>query len=154
MKKIFAVKQKCKSCDGTGIYKGMGERDGFGVVCHTCKGTGSHVFRHEYEGFDKRQIRTDVIRVVKTNPGITLGVNNDLHYNSFGGISYEDWINGGDFKPGTEMRNYVCPAWWYQSADYYKKPNWDKCIRYGAFSGCRHFDNKHLCWDRFDEELD
>jgi len=51
MKKIFEVNEVCPSCKGTGLYIGMGERDGAAVVCHTCKGTGCHAFKHEYEEF-------------------------------------------------------------------------------------------------------
>jgi len=30
----------CKSCSGTGLYSGMGERTGYAVVCLYCKGRG------------------------------------------------------------------------------------------------------------------
>jgi hypothetical protein len=50
------------------------------------------------------------------------------------------------------MRKYTCPAWWYQSADYKKKPNWKECLACGSFSSCKHFSIKQNCWDRFDKE--
>jgi hypothetical protein len=50
------------------------------------------------------------------------------------------------------MRNYTCPAWWYQSADYTKKPEWEECIACGSFSECKNFSNKEKCWEKFDAE--
>jgi hypothetical protein len=140
--------EKCRACNGTGIYKGMAERDGFGVVCHNCKGTGKFHFVHEYEKFEGRQPRKDIHTVVQVNPGIILG--GELN---FGGMSYKDWLEGWAFEVGMEMREYACPAWWYQCADYDKKPHWDECLGAGAFSGCEHFDQKHACWERWDTEV-
>lgn len=143
--------EKCKSCGGTGIYKGMAERDGFGVVCHNCKGTGKFHFVHEYEEFEGRQPLNDVHTVVKVNPGIVLGgAKGKL---DFGGMAYQDWSDGKPFPPKSEMREYVCPAWWYQCADYDKKPDWDECRGVGMFSGCQHFDQKHECWERWNKEF-
>lgn len=30
---------ECQACKGTGLYKGMAERDGAAVVCSHCHGT-------------------------------------------------------------------------------------------------------------------
>lgn len=140
------LNEKCKSCDGTGLYKGMAERDGFAVVCHQCEGTGKYHFIHNYEEFEGRQERSNVHTVVQTNPGIVLGGNHN-----FGGMPYKNWLDGKEFEEGMEMREYVCPCWWYQSADYKKKPEWKEC-GFGAFSACKHFDNKAACWERWDKE--
>ena len=150
----FKVKEVCKSCKGTGIYSGMGERDGFGVVCHTCKGTGCHEFTHVYEEFVVKMARSDVQQVLQVNPGIGVGTSSkqNLTLQSFGGIPYTDWLANKPFPKGSEMRAYTCPAWWYQSADYSKKPDWDSCIGCGSFSGCSSFPDKHQCWERFDKE--
>lgn len=56
MKKM--VKAECESCDGTGIYRGMAEGPGVGVVCLTCNGTGCEEI--EYTPFTARKKRRDV----------------------------------------------------------------------------------------------
>lgn len=143
----------CTSCEGTGLYKGFGERDGFAVVCYRCKGTGKRHEKIEYDDpLKKRKTRTDIIRVLQANPGIGVGISKErgLTLESFGGMPYIDWQKGLSFPLKSEMRNYTCPAWWYQSADYDKKPDWDECMLGGMFSHCDHFGNKHLCWAKFD----
>jgi hypothetical protein len=154
MKKTFEVKEVCKSCNGTGLYKGMGERDGFGVVCYTCKGTGCHEFTHHYEEFKFKMVRSDIQQVIQANPGIALGVDEaqGLTLKSFGGMSYKDWVNGRIFPKGSEMRAFVCPAWWYQTVNYEQKPGWKECTLGGTFSGCSSFFQKGICWKRFDHE--
>lgn len=143
--------EKCKSCGGTGLYVGMAERDGVAVVCHTCKGTGKHHFVYEYEEFAGRIFNEDVKRVVKTNPGIGLGeINGDITW--VGGMTYEEWLEGNKFIVGMEMRQHTCPCWWYQSADYKNKPNWNEC-GWGSFSSCKNFSNKQKCWERWDKEF-
>lgn len=140
--------EKCKPCNGTGLYQGMAERDGFAVVCHQCKGTGKYHFVHEYEEFTGRQERQNVRTVVETNPGIVLGGNL-----KFGGMPYRNWLAGMEFKTGMEMREYTCPCWWYQCADSDKKPDWEEC-GFGSFSACKYFENKAACWVRWDEEYE
>lgn len=140
--------EKCKVCKGTGLYQGMAERPPYAVVCHNCKGTGKFHFIHEYEEFEKRELRENVDTVLRCNPGIMVGG----HEHNFGGITYDAWLNEEQFKPGTEMRDFTCPAWWYQSADYDKKPQWKECGWGGAFSHCQHFGNKTKCWERWDRE--
>lgn len=147
----FEVKGKCKACKGTGLYVGLAERDGFGVVCHTCKGTGCCTFRVEWEDFVEREDRPEVRRVVQVNPGIVCGTGNGHAPEDFGGMPYAEWRAGKPFPKGSEMRRFTCPAWWYQSADYSKKPCWKEC-GYGMFSQCDHFKDKAACWARFDRE--
>jgi len=152
--KIVEFDEQCKSCHGTGLYKGMAEGDGFVVVCHTCKVTGCHHFTHQYEDFIERIESPETIQVVKTNPGIILGTRVDLTYESFGGMSYTDWKRGLPFPPKSEMRAFSCPCWWYQLTDYKKKPDWKKCKdNLGrSFSQCLYFPGKAKCWERFDKE--
>lgn len=147
-------KGKCKRCKGTGLYVGLAERDGAAVVCHTCKGTGCFTFVLEWEEFDGRASRPGVERVYEINPGIVVGKGKDGEYQlqDFGGMPYEDWCNGEQFPPGSENRRFTCPAWWYQSADYKKKPDWDECVGIGSFSRCHYFNNREECWRRFDAE--
>ena len=148
--KTIEFDEVCKSCNGTGLYVGIAEKDGAAVICHTCNGTGYHHFKYTYEEFKKRKEIQDIKRVYQVNPVIGNGGNCSLE--DFGGISYEDWKKGKEFVLGTENRKYTCPAWWYQTADYYKKPHWDKCPPCGVFSNCKHFKDKDKCWKRFDQE--
>lgn len=154
MKRTIEYKCKCKACAGTGIYVGLAERDGSGVVCHRCRGTGYREERIEYEDFDGRVKRGDVLRVFQSNPGIAIGVNKkrDLYLKSFGGMTYKDWAQNKSFPHGSEMRDFTCPAWWYQGVNYEKKPDWNECLGCGAFSSCENYSNKADCWTRWDKK--
>ena len=152
MKKKIEVNQKCQACDGTGLYKGLGEGDGIAVVCNHCRGKGSYKFVHTYEEAGPRTLQKNVLRVIQSNPGIKAGEGNNCTIEDFGGVSYKEWLNTGEFPEGTEMRKFVCPAWWYQSVDYEKKPRWDECIGIGVFSQCSQFSSKQACWKKWDAE--
>jgi hypothetical protein len=125
----------------------MAEMDGFAVVCTHCKGTGKVHRTIEYDDFDGRQPREGIHTVIECNPGI--GVGGDLN---FGGQSYESWKSGNPFPSGSEMREFTCPAWWYQTCDYRRNPRWRECLLGGFFSECDHFANKAECWKRFERE--
>lgn len=153
--KIIEFDEECSSCKGTGLYAGMAEKDGFAVVCHTCNGTGKHHFKHTYNEFTGRKEKQGIKRVLETNPGICVGIGTTeegeiLTIESFGGIPYKEWAAGLSFPKGSEMRKYVCPAWWYQCANYKQKPEWKDCIGMGSFSSCKCFKTKEKCWERFD----
>jgi len=146
---ILEYDKACTSCSATGIYVGLAERDGAGVVCHVCHGTGHCHVRIKYDDFDGRVPRTDVVRVQLANPGIIVGP----EIAEFGGLSYDSWVSGAKLVPGTEDRRHTCPAWWYQCADYEFKPHWDECVGAGCFSGCTQFSCKSGCWERWDQEF-
>lgn len=143
--------EECRSCNGTGLFQGMAERDGFAVICHKCDGTGAFKFVHEYQPFEKRKPKKGVLRVLQVNPGICLSTGNGHGIEAFGGISHSEWESGKPFPAGSEMRNFTCPAWWYQSANYELRPEWSEC-GFGAFRSCKYFVVKAKCWDRFDAE--
>lgn len=42
-----SVKAKCRSCDGSGLYRGMCEAPGTAVVCLTCEGKGWATIKYE-----------------------------------------------------------------------------------------------------------
>lgn len=155
---IIEFDEQCKSCQGTGLYVGMAKRDGVAVVCHTCKGTGCHHVKIEYDDFEGRRERNGVKHVVEYNPGFVIGESKEkqLKLQDFGGMSYRDWFSGRPFAPGMENRMFSCPAGWYQSVDCKLKPSWDdtqqQCIPWGSFSNCKHFGKKHRCWARWDAE--
>lgn len=148
----FKVEAVCRSCNGTGLYVGMGERHGAAVVCNTCRGSGCEKIVVEYEPFVARSDHGDVRRVFRCNPGIVIGEKQGVFsLDDFGGMPYVQWREGKPFPAGSEDRKHTCPAWWYQSADYELKPNWDEC-GFGAFRDCTHFGAKAECWARFDRE--
>ena len=64
------VETACSACRGTGLYAGIGEREGLAVVCKQCDGTGCKTL--EYEPFTGLKPRDDVLRVLQVNPGIVL----------------------------------------------------------------------------------
>jgi hypothetical protein len=146
--------QECNKCGGTGLYSGMAEGKGFAVECYACKGSGKYEFVHQYNKFTGRKKPVDVDYVLQANPGIMVGGVREGRFPEgyFGGVSYQEWERGSVQWHGKEMRNSTCPAWFYQSADYKKKPDWKECIVCGTFSGCKNFPNKHKCWERFDSE--
>ena len=153
---VIKYKSVCSSCDGTGVYVGIGEANGAAVECHTCKGTGCYDGKVEYDDFDERKERKGVRRVFCVNPGIGIGESKErgIYLKDFGGMPYSEWISGMTWKPGMEDRNHTCPAWWYQSADYKRKPEWDECWESigGGFSKCKYFGNKAACWARWDKD--
>lgn len=150
---IIEFDEECESCSGTGIYTGMAEHDGVGVICSNCKGTGCHHYKYEHIEFKEKKERKDITHVIECNPGIIIGEFNNLKLSDFGGMSYKDWVKGKPFIVGMEMRNFTCPCWWYQSANYTLKPDWNECIWGEPFSECKYFKEKEKCWKRWDKEF-
>jgi len=138
--------RECKSCRGTGIYKGFAEGEGVGVVCCDCRGSGKEIIVDNYTEFTGKKQRRDIDIVFQSNCGIGLGKTSN------GGISYKEWFKNSTFPIGTENRQNTCPAWWYQSADSNKKPNWNECGLVDMFKNCKCFKIKEKCWDKFDKE--
>ena len=146
------VNAECRVCDGTGLYSGMAERDGFAVVCHRCKGSGCETITVKYDLFTARKESPDTVRVLKANPGIMVGGKEGLE--RFGGMPYEEWAQGLPFPAGSEMREFTCPAWWVQSAENSNlKGDWCHGSLGSTFSSCECFSSKVQCWNRYDNEL-
>ena len=147
---LIEYRCQCPSCGGTGLYVGLAERDGIAVVCHDCFGQGYQDRRIEYKIFEHRQAVSGIKQVYATNPGIVVDDSGIVS----GGVSLTEWVAdpASALKPGAEMRSHVCPAWWYQAADYSKKPDWKECPGFGAFSKCPFFSQKDRCWIRWDRE--
>jgi hypothetical protein len=143
----------CSKCKGTGLYKGLCERGYVAVVCYSCKGTGCNHVHIEYEPFRSRAVRHNIDHVVECNPGIIIGLGGSLTIDDIGGMPYSTWLEGKSFPAKSEMRKFVCPAWWYQLQDYKLKPDWDECDCFGStFSSCTKFKHKGQCWNRWDNE--
>lgn len=148
---VFEVNEQCPTCEGTGLFVGPAERDGAAVVCRKCKGAGHYHCRYEWIPFTGRKPRDDIVRVFAANPGVHISCIHGLSLVAFGGMSFDDWDASKPFPAKAEMRNYTCPAWWYQCDPAHTKPEWERCT-YGTFPGCAHFACKDECWARFDEE--
>ena len=136
---------ECSACGATGLYVGLGEKDGAAVVCSRCNGTGA--VRLSVTKFQRRRVREGVKQVYQHNPGVLLD-------STLGGIPYVRWVEGAAFPCGSEVRN-VCPAWWAQTV---LSKNIDSqaygcTVRLGeSFSQCEHYGEKQKCWARWDEE--
>jgi len=109
--------------------------------------------KFDWEEFDGRKVRDDVRHVLQYNPGIVVGKGLGHLLRDFGGMPYLDWAEGDPFPAGSEMRQFSCPAWWYQNTAYELKPNWDWCLGCGSFTSCQHFPTKAQCWERWDSEF-
>ena len=150
MKHTIRYYAKCNKCDGTGLYVGMGERDGAAVECWECKGIGARLVTIEYEDAPLGRIaRTDIRQVHRGNPGIC--INADPKY---GGMPYEDWLAEKPFPPKSENRCSTCPHWWYQGMEE-SQGIWWWCptLAGSMFSECAKFDNKSECWREWDERM-
>ena len=144
--------QRCASCEGTGLYIGVCERDGAAVVCTTCTGTGRVQMRREYIEFRGRVELPDVKRVYASScnhvisPSIVPG-----------GVPREVWESNPKsvYERGRENREHSCPAWWHQAINSGKKPYWKECndALGKSFSECPHYGEKTKCWERLDREL-
>ena len=147
MKKIII---ECSSCKGTGLYKGVSERDNCAVVCSVCNGTGKvDFFYNEFEG---RKKRTDVKRVFKHSCGyiqsdedVTTEDGKIIKF-SQGGCSYEEWLNGEEPKP---VEDLYCPYVWDNTGMGHEPLN--DCKEYcgfGSISNYKKYNCKEECWKK------
>ena len=113
--KTFKVEAVCKSCDGTGLYQGMAERDGAAVICTRCDGTGCATIEIDYEVFKERKMTDKVKRVYKDGSGYCISSEDvttedgELFEFSKEGVSYEEWLQGK--QPGP-IKILQCPYQW------------------------------------------
>lgn len=150
---------ECQACDGTGVYQGMGERDGAGVVCHRCDGTGCFKYKFQYTPFTKRKLNGNISRVylsgygycINTNPmTLSNGVFVDL---SKEGVEYEEFLNG---KMPKHIKHMACPMMADQGACHEIKGFTAKCAELNGgyvsyIPDCKCSD-KIGCWDRFEKQ--
>ena len=87
-KSKLKVEAECYDCGGTGVYCGMAEPKGVGVVCLSCNGSGKIMI--SYNPFNGRKKRADV-KVVRLSRGsfIPLGCGP-----TGGQITYEEFVAG------------------------------------------------------------
>lgn len=106
----------------------------------------------KFEPFTGRKGRPEVTHVVRWTGGFVLNPTLARH-----AVSYETWKRDRSVidQPGREDRERLCPAWWYQTANYKLKPDFNDDERqcgFGAFSRCRFFEQKAGCWAKWDRE--
>jgi hypothetical protein len=155
--KQIKLKIKCQSCNGTGIYVGMGERDGAGVVCYTCKGTGCQNYKFEYEDFENRVKRDDIKRVFLTGYGYCIGtkpitLSNGVFVDfSKEGVSYQEFLED---KMPKHIKQMGCPMRADQGACHEIKGFVDRCDKINSgyvnhIPSCKCSD-KLYCWEIFE----
>ena len=162
MKKI-KLKIECQSCGGSGIYSGIGERDGAAVICYTCKGTGCEDYYFEYNDFIERKKKKGVKRVYLNSYGYCIapkplelekadGTKQLVDF-SKEGVSYKEFCEG---KKPKHIETMACPMMADQSACHDIKYFTDYCneLNDGWVSyipECKNQCNKAECWTRFNE---
>ena len=147
------IKIECPSCNGTGVYVGMGERDGAAVVCSACRGSGAKDF--SYTPFTKRKMKKGVVRVYRSSGFVISAVDTEvggklLPFSKFG-CSYDEWLDGAKPKQITFL---ACPMLMDQSKCHDINGFVDRCESFngGYFSnirGCINQPNKKECWEVF-----
>jgi hypothetical protein len=133
----------------------MGEGEGVGVVCSSCKGTGHRAYA--YEPFYGRKQAEGVKRVFLSGYGYQIGLGR-IDFSGVGfvdmdreGVSYAEFVNG---KMPTHIERMCCPLLADQGACHDKKGFVTGCHERGCQIGgsihaCKHQDRKRECWDRF-----
>jgi hypothetical protein len=155
----LSLKIECRSCGGTGIYKGMAERGSAGVICKTCSGTGCEELNISYTPFTHRVITDKVKRVYLSNYGYCIS---DTYRGNFErnskeiidmskeGISYEDFLKGVNPK---HIKKLVCPV----RANNFGNINLSKFDKFcvsipgNRFCECPKADRIEECWELFEK---
>ena len=148
---------ECKSCEGTGVYVGMCERGGSGVVCYQCDGTGCQKYSFKYTDFTKRKKCKNVKRVYIKGYGycITpkpLTLSNGIFVDfSKEGVSYQEFLDGEMPK---HIKQMACPMMADQGACHDIKNLTDRCnkendgwVYYIPSCKCK---DKEECWKLFE----
>lgn len=60
------VTTECRSCGGTGLYKGFAQEEGYPTVCSECKGSGGKEIT--YKPYTGRRLKDGVRGVRPVNP--------------------------------------------------------------------------------------
>ena len=138
--------QECDSCKGSGLYVGLGERDGLAVLCSRCMGQGYTENIVEYNAFAGRKNRDGITHVIYVNPGIVLTP--ELVDEA---VPVQEWQQNGNTALHKAGRSFFCPASWAQRTGLIKSPNWPECVRPGIkFTSCPHYETRAKCWESFD----
>jgi hypothetical protein len=162
MKKTIKLDIVCQSCNGTGLYSGMCERNGSAVVCYDCNGTGKYKYSFSYEKFKARIVKKDIKRVFKTTCGFVHSASDVLTEAgkfiefSKAGCSYKEWLRGVKPKPVKEL---YCPYLWanqdlqLNDVNNLYKNNCSKMNLLGSrITNCENYNDKEKCWKIFENE--
>lgn len=86
------IKTKCKSCGGTGLYRGLVEGNGVAVVCWSCGGLGYR--EEEYQEPDLNlKVRQDTLVVVRDCFGYRFPSDDVVEF-GFPHVTYKEFLNG------------------------------------------------------------
>jgi len=155
--KTIEILVECPSCNGTGLYQGMGESKGVGVVCSDCNGTGAYNYKYRYTEFTGRKKRTDIKRVYLRGSRYKLGLGK-IVFDTVGevdmdkeGVSYTEFLQG---KMPDHIRALSCPMSADQRACHGIPKFINKCQELNGgylsiISDCKNQPNKAECWERF-----
>ena len=152
---------ECRSCNGTGVYQGMGEYDGAGIVCYQCKGTGCEKYYFKYNEFKERKINPKVNRVFLSGYGYCIGtkpitLSNGIFVDfSKEGVQYKEFLNG---KMPKHIKQMGCPMMADQGACHSIEGFIKECKKLNGeyveyIPNCK-CPNKEKCWDRFEKQLE
>lgn len=142
---------ECDSCKGTGLYQGIGERDGAFVICNKCNGTGSLQINLIFIKFSGRKKQERCKRVYSNGMGyyITDKDIEDMPFSVYG-CAYEEWLKGAKTKP---LDFLGCP---YQETNQ-RLQNDDvnnlykyRCknnLGFAKISKCLLYKDKRKCWE-------
>lgn len=147
----ITVETQCGSCNGTGLYSGMGERGGLAVVCRTCKGSAkSEVTYQPFTG--RKPPRQGVTHVISSNPGVFL--NAEIAASS--AMTVHEWLSGKQFTDKqTQFRSFQCPHQYTQNTVGANIEGYVPALHcaknyVNTFTLCPEYERKHLCWAEFD----
>ena len=141
----------CPSCNGTGLYHGLAERDDCAVVCSRCDGIGMTIVH--YTKFVGRVKREDIERVfpgafgyVHSHKDVTVETGEVLHFSKYG-CTYAEWLKGAEPKP---MEELYCP-YMFDNQGSGNEPFLEcKDRKWGEhISSCVHFKDMKECWERW-----
>lgn len=145
------IKIECPSCEGTGLYKGMCERDGCAVVCTECDGKGYTTYR--YNDFTGKKVKEGITRVFQKTCGYVHSDKNHksdkgiIHFENYG-CTYQEWLNGAEPKP---MEELYCPHVYYNRG--IGNEPLEKCKQYGGLGNlitdCPLYSEKKKCWKEY-----
>jgi len=158
--KTIEMTIECPSCEGTGIYSGMGESKDVAVVCYKCEGTGAYKYKYNYNEFNGRKDKENIRRVYLSGYGYKIGLGKIL-FDGIGeidmdkeGVSYQEFLDG---KSPEHIKTLACPMVADQGACHKIKGFTEKCNELNGgwlnyIPRCRNQDRKNECWERFDEK--
>ncbi len=149
---------ECPACGGTGIYSGIAEGEGVGVVCYKCYGTGMFEYEYKYTPFTGRKHKSGIKRVYKSGSRFKLGLGK-IDFDGAGvidmdkeGISYDEFLI---HKLPEYIKRLDCPMSANQGACH-KVSGFVNCCNelnggwINLISSCKMQPKKADCWKRFD----